>query len=365
MAYLSLNLNSTTDPLQLRFRTSECRAWLRKEERKARLANWYLASTETLDLKTLDVKTELSKIRQTLERSKKRKLRDIKASISETSLKMKQNAATQLALEKKLVTFHAYKMKANALVKANMDTLREKMMAMRASKTETTIDIEEQLAASTWVDLKPERFPVEYSHLFTVQRRNENIANVPVTRCTAIFPDASVEQLKNMMCDPEERLLWDYNYAEFKRVAIPGGEDRDIFYHRVESNVMKIFGFKPRSFLYERQIDTTPTSEGDSVLVKFKSVSDSDDPSSSSVKSVRGTIHHQSYLIEPLSRGSQLIITSVVNTGSNPPSPVVNLMVKMMSGQPYIWMNNHLNKDKVIVPLIERVCESYHSAAFL
>eukprot|EP01060_Flectonema_neradi_P003466 TRINITY_DN12233_c0_g1_i1.p2 TRINITY_DN12233_c0_g1~~TRINITY_DN12233_c0_g1_i1.p2 ORF type:complete len:228 (+),score=31.53 TRINITY_DN12233_c0_g1_i1:893-1576(+) len=226
---MSLSLNLITDPVQLKFRTSECRVWFRKEERKSRLANWYLRSTERLDLKI----DELSKIRQAIDRCKDTKLKTLRNSVFET----KRNAAAQLAFIRETQTFHNYKMRANASVKANMETIKAKIQAMRRPDISISPieNVEEQLSQSSWVELKPECFPAQFSKLFKVERRSENIAYVPVTRCQAVFPGSTVDELKSLMCDTTERLQWDRNYAEFKKVVLEGCEDKEIFYHRVES----------------------------------------------------------------------------------------------------------------------------------
>eukprot|EP01063_Lacrimia_lanifica_P005615 TRINITY_DN13377_c0_g1_i1.p1 TRINITY_DN13377_c0_g1~~TRINITY_DN13377_c0_g1_i1.p1 ORF type:complete len:501 (+),score=114.65 TRINITY_DN13377_c0_g1_i1:1015-2517(+) len=205
---------------------------------------------------------------------------------------------------------------------------------------------------SDWNAMQPLYFPSEYAHHFKFWRREADINDLPVTRCEAFYPNHSPSEIEAIMCDTKERLAWDRNLADFRAVD----EANDIYYHRIESSVLKKFGFKGREYLYKRIISDCDGVKCRNVL--FTSVEDGEvagtqrAPDSTAAEgedggSVRGFIHYQNYRMEEVEQdgdlGTRLTITAVVDARASPPRYVANLICRMMSGQPYVWMREHLS----------------------
>ena len=228
---------------------------------------------------------------------------------------------------------------------AAADSVKERLRESRG-QVQAVMD---KVASEEWASLVPS-MPAEYAESFKLWRRTSDVAGLPATRCEAFFPGSSVGEIQELVCDTQERMEWDKNRTHFECVD----EGRSIFYHKIESSVLKRFGFRGRDFLYSQQVSDCGETCKEITFesVDSASVCGNDSPyHPANSDAVRGDIKYQQYLIKEGHRdgsdGTFLTITAVVDTGATPPSYVSTLICKLMSGQPYVWMREHLQRKQV------------------
>eukprot|EP00754_Rhynchopus_humris_P009232 Rhum_TRINITY_DN13966_c2_g1::Rhum_TRINITY_DN13966_c2_g1_i1::g.66571::m.66571 len=228
---------------------------------------------------------------------------------------------------------------------AAADSVKERLRESRG-QVQAVMD---KVASEEWASLVPS-MPAEYAESFKLWRRSSDVAGLPATRCEAFFPGSSVGDIQDLVCDTQERMEWDKNRTHFECVD----EDRAIFYHKIESSVLKRFGFRGRDFLYSQQVSDCGEACKEITFESVDSASVCGDDSPyhpANSDAVRGDIKYQQYLIKEGRRdgsdGTFLTITAVVDTGATPPSYVSTLICKLMSGQPYVWMREHLERKQV------------------
>ncbi|KAJ9454993.1 hypothetical protein DIPPA_05089 [Diplonema papillatum] len=243
-------------------------------------------------------------------------------------------------------------------------------------------------AGGDWNEIQPTAFPSAYAPYLHIYTRKTNLEHLPATRLEAFFPDTPLETMREILLDPAERLRWDRNLTAFFEPAAPAADDEaspqpaggegKVLFHAVENKTMNLFGFKGRSFLYRRLEEPC----GDRCVdVRFRSVTDEaiedqvSQDSRTPAKTTRGFIYYQHYRLQEESyadftarsagreaehgeeeedspRGLSLTITAATDTGgTTPPRSVVNFMCKMLGGNPYIWMRQHLDR-RAGVPVV-------------
>eukprot|EP01062_Namystynia_karyoxenos_P061837 TRINITY_DN5449_c0_g2_i1.p1 TRINITY_DN5449_c0_g2~~TRINITY_DN5449_c0_g2_i1.p1 ORF type:complete len:634 (+),score=180.68 TRINITY_DN5449_c0_g2_i1:75-1904(+) len=235
-------------------------------------------------------------------------------------------------------------------------------------------------AASSWKELKPKRLSDEHRPYVRIFRKTEDVEGTPVTRLDAFFPGIEPHAVAECMLDVGERRKWDKNYTEFRMLAdhsaaqqqqeagcgeaeagykIPYG--LHTMYHRVESSTLRLLGFSARDFVYLRE---TERCGKDCVLTRFRY---SDPPPEAPIPdtgAVQARIRYQECIVDSQSemawledggtppteagagraevKGARMRMTSCVDTGSRPPSGVIDMMCSLMGGQPYVWMRTHI-----------------------
>eukprot|EP01065_Artemidia_motanka_P040333 TRINITY_DN5029_c1_g4_i1.p1 TRINITY_DN5029_c1_g4~~TRINITY_DN5029_c1_g4_i1.p1 ORF type:complete len:571 (+),score=62.03 TRINITY_DN5029_c1_g4_i1:210-1715(+) len=230
-------------------------------------------------------------------------------------------------------------------------------------------DLVRETGKDAWREIVPSRLPAHCRPFVRVYRRTDDIDGLPVTRLDAYFPGAEPQSVAEIVLDVSKRRQWDRNYADFRNLSNPEQSQgvhygRQTMYHRVESPVLKFLGFSSRDFVYTR--DVVQESEG-GVVANYRSTEHQGAPTCGAV---RAKIVFQECAIRPetlrgwsadagaghvvcdevvqrsAETGTRVTMTSCVDTGgTKPPSRVVDMTCKIMSGQPYIWMRESLEES--------------------
>lgn len=219
-----------------------------------------------------------------------------------------------------------------------------------------------------WHEFTPSRLPKEHLPYVRVLRRNGDVAGLPVTRMVGFFPGIEVDDVARCMLDVDERLRWDRNLARFGVLdgEVSGEQPAEgsmRLHHSIESSYLKWLGFSSRDFVYDRVVDRC----GD----RCWRATFTEAPPPAGAKwhgGVQARIHFQRLVIEEVdeevwfedgaaarhsaaaeaaqvaaARGTRMTLTACVDTGSRPPSGVIDMLCRVMSGQPYMWIRAHLD----------------------